>query len=152
MLPFRWKIAFRNPMCKATSGDSTQLIFLRARWYNPADGRLQSRDTWGGNVKSPMSYNAWLYAYANPLTYVDPTGHYNRQVAIQWAMAHDLMDPFPEGANYRKSGIYGQTDCAAFASSVLSRGGVTDSRGAPPFDGTIYTDYDKTDSKIRHGS
>jgi RHS repeat-associated protein len=44
-----------------TSGDSTQLIYLRARWYNPADGRFQSRDTWSGNAKRPITYNVWLY-------------------------------------------------------------------------------------------
>jgi len=59
----------------ASYGDSTQLVFLRARWYNPADGRFQSRDTWRGNNKIPMSYNVWLYVYANPINLTDPSGH-----------------------------------------------------------------------------
>lgn len=55
-------------------GDSTQLLYLRARYYNPADGRFMSRDTWGGSLKQPMSYNSWLYTYGNPINYTDSTG------------------------------------------------------------------------------
>jgi len=117
---------------EATSGDSTQLIFLRARWYNPTDGRFQSRDTWGGDDNSPQSFNRWMYAFGNPLRFIDPTGHYNREVAVNFALSHDLMDPFVEGENFRDA--RGWTDCAAFASSVISRGGVEDTRGAPPYE------------------
>ena len=28
-----------------------KLIYLRSRWYNPADGRFISRDTWDGDTK-----------------------------------------------------------------------------------------------------
>jgi len=61
---------------KATSGDSTQLIFLRSRWYNPADGRFQSRDTWEGDANRPMSMNRWNYVEANPVNLIDPSGKF----------------------------------------------------------------------------
>jgi hypothetical protein len=51
------------------------LLYLCARFYNPATGRFQSRDTWGGDVNKPMSYNTWLYVYANPINLTDPSGH-----------------------------------------------------------------------------
>ena len=50
------------------------MIFLRARWYNPADGRFQSRDTWEGDYDSPQSLNRWNYTQSNPINYTDPTG------------------------------------------------------------------------------
>ncbi|HRJ57435.1 MAG TPA: carboxypeptidase regulatory-like domain-containing protein [Anaerolineales bacterium] len=56
-------------------GDSTQLLFLRARYYNPADGRFQSRDTWSGDVKRPLSLNRWVYVEGNPINLSDPTGY-----------------------------------------------------------------------------
>jgi RHS repeat-associated protein len=55
-------------------GDSTQLLYLRARYYIPADGRFQSRDTWGGDANKPMSFNKWEYGFSSPLNYSDPTG------------------------------------------------------------------------------
>jgi RHS repeat-associated protein len=52
----------------------TGLTYLRARYYAPTTGRFTSRDTWAGDAKAPMSYNAWLYTYANPINFTDPTG------------------------------------------------------------------------------
>ena len=33
-----------------------------------------TRDTWEGDQMQPMSYNAWLYTYANPVNLIDPSG------------------------------------------------------------------------------
>ncbi|MEK6754220.1 MAG: RHS repeat-associated core domain-containing protein [Chloroflexota bacterium] len=54
---------------------STQLTYLRARYYNPADGRFQSRDTWGGDGNRPMSMNRWMYTEGNPINRIDPSGY-----------------------------------------------------------------------------
>jgi RHS repeat-associated protein len=62
--------------------DSSGLVYLRARYYSPVQGRFMTRDTWGGNQGQPMSYNAWLYGYANPIKYVDPTGRYHKSVHL----------------------------------------------------------------------
>ncbi|MBK9781708.1 MAG: hypothetical protein IPP55_16925 [Anaerolineales bacterium] len=56
-------------------GDSTQLLFLRARYYDPADGRFQSRDTWSGDVNRPLSLNQWMYVEGKPINFTDPTGN-----------------------------------------------------------------------------
>lgn len=50
------------------------MLYLRARYYNVASGRFQSRDTWGGDANSPMSMNRWNYVEGNPVNQVDPTG------------------------------------------------------------------------------
>jgi len=84
---------------KDTSGDSTQLIFLRARWYNPADGRFQSRDTWEGSYNSPQSLNRWNYTQSNPVNYTDPSGlHTSYQDRLP--DARDLTDWLPRAAVY----------------------------------------------------
>ncbi|MBL8092476.1 MAG: RHS repeat-associated core domain-containing protein, partial [Anaerolineales bacterium] len=54
--------------------DVTGNIYLRARYYNPNDGRFLSRDTWAGDVNTPLSLNRWNYTNSNPINYVDPTG------------------------------------------------------------------------------
>jgi RHS repeat-associated protein len=55
--------------------DSTGLVYLRARYYDPTVGRFMTRDTWGGDKNVPMSYNGWLYGDGNPIRKTDPTGH-----------------------------------------------------------------------------
>jgi hypothetical protein len=37
-------------------------------------GRFLNKDTWKGDENLPMSYNSWLYVYANPVNLIDPTG------------------------------------------------------------------------------
>jgi RHS repeat-associated protein len=53
---------------------SQGLIYLRARFYSPSQGRFLTKDTWEGDYTMPMSYNGWLYGYANPVNSVDPSG------------------------------------------------------------------------------
>lgn len=54
--------------------DSTGMVYLRARYYEPGNGRFITRDTWGGDQMQPLSYNAWLYVYSNPVNLTDPSG------------------------------------------------------------------------------
>lgn len=58
-------------------GDSTQLIYLRARYYNPSDGRFTARDTFAGYIGQPQTQNRFSYTQNNPIRYTDPTGHYS---------------------------------------------------------------------------
>jgi len=62
----------------AFTGEQTNqngLVYLRARYYGLGDGRFLTRDTWGGNVNQPITFNRWQYANANPIRYSDPSGH-----------------------------------------------------------------------------
>jgi RHS repeat-associated protein len=52
----------------------TGMVYLRARWYAPGDGRFTSRDPWRGDYLQPMSYNVWLYVNNNPSNFIDPSG------------------------------------------------------------------------------
>ena len=54
----------------------TKLVNLRSRIYDPNSGRFLTRNSWQVNYKSPLSLNAWIFAYDNPIMYIDPTGHY----------------------------------------------------------------------------
>ena len=38
-------------------------------------GRFLARDTWSGNYKDPITFNLWVYANADPINFIDPTGH-----------------------------------------------------------------------------
>jgi RHS repeat-associated protein len=50
------------------------LVFLRARFYDPETGRFLSRDPYAGNPYDPVSLHRYLYANANPIMNLDPSG------------------------------------------------------------------------------
>jgi RHS repeat-associated protein len=69
--------------------DGTGLVYLRARYYGGGFGRFLSRDIWEGDPNQPMSYNAWLYVFGNPVNLTDPTGTYATNLhlhrTLEWA-------------------------------------------------------------------
>ena len=48
--------------------------YLRARWMDPGAGRFLSMDPFPGVERDPTSLHKYLYASANPVNVVDPTG------------------------------------------------------------------------------
>jgi len=55
--------------------DASGLLYNRARYYSGTIGRFFQRDSWGGEANSPITQHGYLYAYANPVLYTDPSGH-----------------------------------------------------------------------------
>jgi RHS repeat-associated protein len=53
----------------------TGLYSLRARYYNPSEGRFVSRDTWRINQYNPIELNRYGYTANNPANGSDPTGY-----------------------------------------------------------------------------
>jgi RHS repeat-associated protein len=56
--------------------DPTNLIYLRARYYDPATGRFLSKDPVRGFASLPQTLNPYTYAVNNPLRYTDPSGEF----------------------------------------------------------------------------
>ncbi len=54
--------------------DGNGLVFLRARYYNPALGVFPSLDPLEGSSLQPMSLNRYAYVQGNPVNAMDPTG------------------------------------------------------------------------------
>jgi RHS repeat-associated protein len=57
--------------------EKTGLIYFGARFYDPDTARFINQDSYLGESTTPPSLHRYLYAYANPTAWVDPTGHYN---------------------------------------------------------------------------
>jgi RHS repeat-associated protein len=51
--------------------------YLRARYYDFSIGRFTQMDTWIGDRGRPITLNKYLYADVNPVTNIDPSGHYS---------------------------------------------------------------------------
>ncbi|MFJ8298943.1 LamG-like jellyroll fold domain-containing protein [Streptomyces sp. NPDC094447] len=55
----------------------TAKVNMAARWYSPETGQFNSRDTVAlSGVPSSISANRYAYADGNPMTGMDPTGHW----------------------------------------------------------------------------
>ncbi|WP_106768772.1 RHS repeat-associated core domain-containing protein [Paenibacillus faecalis] len=54
---------------------TTDLQYLRSRWYDPSVGRFINEDTYEGELNNPLSLNLYTYVANNPLRYIDPSGH-----------------------------------------------------------------------------
>jgi RHS repeat-associated protein len=54
--------------------DGDALVFLRARTYDPEQGRFLQRDRLAGATGDPQSLNRFAYAGNNPATLTDPSG------------------------------------------------------------------------------
>jgi RHS repeat-associated protein len=61
----------------------TELYYAKARFYDPEYGRFTSQDSVMGEINEPPSLHRYFYGYANPLRYVDPTGHCNADASVQ---------------------------------------------------------------------
>jgi RHS repeat-associated protein len=49
--------------------------YMRARYYATWAGRFTSMDTFAGSARNPLSMHKYVYASANPVMYLDPSGH-----------------------------------------------------------------------------
>ncbi|MCL2297881.1 MAG: RHS repeat-associated core domain-containing protein, partial [Proteobacteria bacterium] len=50
---------------------------LRARDYDPVTGRFTARDEFEGLEKHPLTLNLYLYANADPINFIDPSGYFS---------------------------------------------------------------------------
>ncbi|MCU0498804.1 MAG: hypothetical protein MUF87_15745 [Anaerolineae bacterium] len=66
---------------------STGLYHLRARNYDPSNGRFLSRDVWPYNFENPVELNRYVYAMGNPVNYSDPSGYTSEYGSIQSSSA-----------------------------------------------------------------
>jgi RHS repeat-associated protein len=51
-----------------------ELLYLRARYYQPEVGRFITKDPWGGDTQRPATLNRYVYVTNNPINRRDPTG------------------------------------------------------------------------------
>jgi RHS repeat-associated protein len=51
-----------------------ELLYLRARYYQPETGRFITKDPSGGNAWQPTTLNRYVYVTNNPVNSVDPGG------------------------------------------------------------------------------
>jgi RHS repeat-associated protein len=63
--------------------EATGLLYLRARYYNPALRSFMGKDPWFGSPLWPQSMNGWSYVDNNPAGFRDPTGFIRERGEIE---------------------------------------------------------------------
>jgi RHS repeat-associated protein len=61
--------------------------YLRVRYMNPQSGRFQTMDSFEGVIQDPLSLHKYLYAHADPVNKLDPSGQYATTVDLTAGMA-----------------------------------------------------------------
>ena len=86
-----WGQECRRPMDEGLyySGEmfdpTLKMYNLRARYYNPANGRFNQTDTYAGSSYDPQSLHKYLYCHADPVNGVDPSGQvFLNPTVLRW--------------------------------------------------------------------
>jgi RHS repeat-associated protein len=66
--------------------------YLRQRFYDAGTGRFTRKDTFEGDVNSPISLHKYLYGNGNPVNYTDPTGLYSFAEANAAISISNILD------------------------------------------------------------
>jgi len=77
------------------------LYYLRARYYNPIEGRFWTMDSFEGHETDPMSLHKYAYCASEPINKADPSGHDITEVLTMMDGFGNFMAPlisaFPRG-------------------------------------------------------
>ena len=94
----------------------TQTYYLRARYYNPANGRFTQQDAWSVmDASDPLSLNLYAYCCNNPVLYADLTGNWPTFAQIATAVAVVAVGAVLVAATIASAGTVGAVAGAAAA-------------------------------------
>jgi len=88
--------------------------YAKARYYGGGRGSFLSTDPWSGDETNPLSYNKYLYGYANPGMYIDPDG--------RAGFLTDLRDRFDRTDAFLREQAVNSTGTAGLLGYSLARG------------------------------
>ncbi|MGE3667476.1 MAG: RHS repeat domain-containing protein, partial [Steroidobacteraceae bacterium] len=95
--------------------DSTDLIHMNGRVYDPVIARFVSADPFVSRVLNSQGWNRYSYVLGNPLSVVDPSGFADDKVVLSWTNGDQI--PADRGVEivYERNGLetvmaYGERD------------------------------------------
>ena len=98
----------------------TQTYYLRARCYNPANGRFTQQDAWAFmDTSDPLSLNLYTYCCNNPISYIDYSGNFVISVLAASIIAGAVIGGVLGGVSgYAKAKSTGATNKQALQSAA----------------------------------
>lgn len=118
-------IGFTGYVKDAESG----LYYAKARYYDPVIARFVAEDPEAGDPMQPPSLHRYLYAYANPTVYTDPSGRCSNAFCA-WAMGYSYAKSDEEREQITRAALntdpaIGRTAGVAIEASKLVTGPVS---------------------------
>ncbi|MDD6563977.1 MAG: amidase domain-containing protein [Clostridiales bacterium] len=105
--------------CGEYYDSETGLIYLRARYYDPTTGRFINEDP----IKDGLNW--YMYCEGNPVMFVDPSGLYDRNAAVNYALKYSVFkntNPWEQTFDDKKPPVRFSMDCTNFVSFCLKAG------------------------------
>lgn len=118
--------------------DTSGLIYLRARYYDPGTGRFLSRDPYPADAADTQTINRYVYVKNNPTNYVDPSGE--TAILTPWK-AYQIKQRFLR--NFKGEGLEGAVRHALAAKYMASKYGVDQAQ--------MYTDLNEASPLVKVG-
>lgn len=114
------------------------LIYANARYLDPDTGRFLSFDPFAGYDDKPISLHRYLYAYQNPLRYVDPDG---REAAEKFAIDAGRQAIIQSSGHMTTISAAEAANAASYSAAATwgSRALVLLSTGASTITGLVYS-------------
>lgn len=119
----------------------TGLYYLKSRYYDPSTGRFINKDTYEGDITNPLSLNLYTYVHNNPLSNVDPTGHWCTSVDGLWSHAGGCDDGTDGSKGLRYWG-------EGYSDDSLHNG-EREFRNGKPYGDVLYFDHLLTQDSVR---
>ncbi len=73
--------------CGEQYDKSLNQYYLRARYYNQANGRFTQMDSFEGSPSDPQSLHKYTYCHNDPINFVDPSGHFETMAGAVAALS-----------------------------------------------------------------
>ena len=115
--------------------DASGLLYMNARYYNPATARFLSQDTYTGSASTPWTQHLYAYCNNNPVNMVDPTGHSALLIALLVAITTTVLVSTgcsPESQYNCTSYAYGLDEKSEYSDSALYPGDIGEMSGKHP--------------------
>ena len=89
----------------------TGLYYLRARYMDPSTGTFISMDSYQGSIYDPVSLHKYLYANANSVTYIDPSGYSADKTLLGMKVTNIISSIFTASIQMSFKALVGALTC-----------------------------------------
>ena len=108
--------------------------YLRARYYDQGVGRFTQMDIWMGRSQDPITLNKYVYANADPVRYVDPSGYFGLMDVLTAVRAQGTLTTIASRGGANAAGRRLVWNGACFMVEAMSEAAISQAIGLYVFE------------------